>query len=198
MKRIDSKQEIAPLSSAVHELRFTIGQTQQQFAQTIKTAITTIARWETTRPPKGKWLIRLALTAQEHGLEELSSTFREAALKPFWKAMAFEPRSSEEAMAVNCLLKVMRARAFPDTAIQCGKAIKSLSGAYNEVIALHHDEVILADEPRDGKFHPYDLVAMPLSEIADLLKSRSSRNVNPELWPNVERTLTDMGEDEGE
>lgn len=47
------------LSVAVTELRKQLGQTQQQFAQTLDVTITTIARYETSRSPSGAVLIRL-------------------------------------------------------------------------------------------------------------------------------------------
>ncbi len=39
------------------------------------TAITTIARWETTRPPKGRWLARLVAEADRHNLADLAQFF---------------------------------------------------------------------------------------------------------------------------
>ena len=69
-----------PLSLALVELRSHLGETQQQFASRLGVAITTVARYETTNPPSGKVLERLAFISSENGLDELSTTFQRAAL----------------------------------------------------------------------------------------------------------------------
>ena len=53
------KEEPSRLSAAVTQLRQALGQTQQQFAQTLGTAVTSIARYETSRNPSGPILVRL-------------------------------------------------------------------------------------------------------------------------------------------
>lgn len=56
-----------PISGAVRELRNALGETQQQFANRMKTAIRTIARWETIQRPRGKVLgdfVRIANAAK--------------------------------------------------------------------------------------------------------------------------------------
>ena len=57
-------------STALVALRTAMGKTQQQFAvEVLKTAITTVARYETSHPPRGEVLLRLATIANEaaHG-----------------------------------------------------------------------------------------------------------------------------------
>jgi transcriptional regulator with XRE-family HTH domain len=61
---------------AVVELRNALGLTQQKFAGVLNTAVTTIARYETSHPPSGKALLRLAEIAHEKGLLDLSGQFR--------------------------------------------------------------------------------------------------------------------------
>jgi transcriptional regulator with XRE-family HTH domain len=63
------------LSKNVKELRLAMGLTQQQFAHKMHTAITTIARWETGRAPRGKSLLDLAKLAQEGSMPELAAKF---------------------------------------------------------------------------------------------------------------------------
>jgi hypothetical protein len=59
MKRNEKKRHAA--SNAVIALRNALGKTQQEFAvEVVKTAIGTVAVWETTRPPRGEALLRLA------------------------------------------------------------------------------------------------------------------------------------------
>src|ERR1019366_425037 len=55
-------------SAAVIALRKALGMTQQRFAvETLKTAITTVARYETSHPPRGPVLLRLAEIAEQSG-----------------------------------------------------------------------------------------------------------------------------------
>ena len=52
----------------VAALRKALGMTQQAFASHIKTAVTTVARWETNNPPpRGEALLKLAAVAQDTG-----------------------------------------------------------------------------------------------------------------------------------
>lgn len=51
--------------------------TQQQFAvEAVKTSVGTVAVWETTRPPRGDALLKLADVAWERGQPRLADEFR--------------------------------------------------------------------------------------------------------------------------
>lgn len=67
-----------PVSKALIDLRNALGETQQQFAVRIGASVTTIARYETFRPPHGKTLVQIADIAQQRGLDELASVFHQA------------------------------------------------------------------------------------------------------------------------
>jgi transcriptional regulator with XRE-family HTH domain len=67
-----------PISIAVRKLRQALGETQQQFAFRTQTAIRTIARYETTRPPKGKALVQFLELAKANGLREELELFHRA------------------------------------------------------------------------------------------------------------------------
>jgi transcriptional regulator with XRE-family HTH domain len=69
-----------PVSNAVRELRESLSQSQQQFSNTIGVAMNTVARWETTRPPKGKALNDLRELAIENKKTELAWIFGDALL----------------------------------------------------------------------------------------------------------------------
>lgn len=76
------------VSLAVIKLRTALGDSQQQFAARLGVAITTIARWETQRPPGGKVL---------HALERLARTHKENDLAmAFSRALALEMDSDLE------------------------------------------------------------------------------------------------------
>jgi transcriptional regulator with XRE-family HTH domain len=64
-------------SDALVALRKAMGKTQQTFAvEVLKTAITTIARYESSNPPpRGEVLLRLRDIAVQHGFHELASRF---------------------------------------------------------------------------------------------------------------------------
>jgi transcriptional regulator with XRE-family HTH domain len=62
---------------AIIELRKSLGKTQQSLAvDVLKTAVTTVARYETSHPPSGEALLRLANIAADHGKIELSEEFK--------------------------------------------------------------------------------------------------------------------------
>lgn len=63
---------------ALKKLRLGLKETQQTFANRMKTAITTIARYETSRPPRGRALVQLEKIARENGFEEYANVFRDA------------------------------------------------------------------------------------------------------------------------
>jgi hypothetical protein len=72
-------------SKAVIALRTALGKTQQEFAvEVVKTTIGTVAVWETTRPPRGDALIRLADVANENGYPAFAEEFRELYADEVW------------------------------------------------------------------------------------------------------------------
>jgi len=73
-----TKKTKNPLCDAVRKLRIALGESQQAFAYRMKTAIRTVARYETTTPPKGKALAELFWVAADTGNTELANVFRGA------------------------------------------------------------------------------------------------------------------------
>jgi transcriptional regulator with XRE-family HTH domain len=67
-----------PISVAVRKLREALGETQQQFAFRSRMAIRTIARYETSRPPKGKALLDFMRLAKASGRPVEFEVFRTA------------------------------------------------------------------------------------------------------------------------
>jgi transcriptional regulator with XRE-family HTH domain len=74
----ETKQQTSTVSEAVRKLRLAHGESQQAFAYRMKTAIRTIARYETIRPPKGKALSEFCRVAVEIGNQDLATVFRDA------------------------------------------------------------------------------------------------------------------------
>src|SRR4029078_7687539 len=67
-----------PVTRAVRELRQTLQESQQAFAYRMKSAVRTIARYETVRPPRGSVLAQLEGVALEAGRADLATVFRQA------------------------------------------------------------------------------------------------------------------------
>jgi transcriptional regulator with XRE-family HTH domain len=63
------------LTAAVKELRLAVGDTQQDFAQRLGLAISTVVRYERSRPPKGKALAQMAEVAESIGHAALAQKF---------------------------------------------------------------------------------------------------------------------------
>jgi transcriptional regulator with XRE-family HTH domain len=66
------------LKAAVRELRQHFGETQQQFASRLNSAVITVARWETTRPPSGPALEQLHTAALAANVTRCEQVFKEA------------------------------------------------------------------------------------------------------------------------
>lgn len=101
-----TSREKHPLSVALINLRKALGETQQQFAARLGTAITTVARYETSHPPSGAVLQKLALIALDAGLEDLEDLFaREAmAQTEFFVRM----NNAEEFAFCTAVLRILR------------------------------------------------------------------------------------------
>jgi len=89
-------------SEALIALRTAMGKTQAQFAvQVMDTAVTTIARWETSHPPQGDLLLRLGDIALQHGMSALRDVFRELYAIEVLRKLGFDlmtiPKTDAEA-----------------------------------------------------------------------------------------------------
>ena len=68
-----------------------MGKTQAQFAvQVVETAVTTVARWETSHPPQGDLLLRLGEIAQQQGMFDLRNVFRKLYAKEAVRKLGFD------------------------------------------------------------------------------------------------------------
>ena len=78
-------------SEALVTLRRAMGLSQQRFAvEVMKTAITTVARWETSHPPGPEVLLKLAAVAEKEKLFDLRDTFRRLFVEDQTDGMGFE------------------------------------------------------------------------------------------------------------
>ncbi len=115
------------VTDAVRMLRKGLGDTQQQFALRLRTALRTVARYETTRPPSGKTLAQLIAIARDSGFIEYAAIFNAALQEELGVtdtypadnrftlsnvAMDLRTNTEAEQVAVAALLAVLREREF--------------------------------------------------------------------------------------
>jgi transcriptional regulator with XRE-family HTH domain len=75
MSEIKHMNQNTGLSDAVRSLRKALNESQQAFAHRMNTAVKTIARYETVRPPRGSSLANLARIARDTGQDALADLF---------------------------------------------------------------------------------------------------------------------------
>src|SRR6202035_352602 len=102
-----------------------LGDTQHAFANRMKTAIRTVARWESIRPPSGVSLAQLEGLAAQQGLEDLASVFRAAIADELgsWDTSDFtsigiEPRTESEKLWVAAVLMTLRNSEFVENRVR--------------------------------------------------------------------------------
>src|SRR5258706_4598816 len=131
MRPREKTDDVGDLSKAVKLLRGSLGQTQQQFAHTLSTAITTVARWETGRAPKGLFLVRLAEVAAQNKLADLEKIFRDALAQELgtWDTsgfnLALEPKNDAERLHVAAVLAMLRNPQYSRSLPQLRKILSS-------------------------------------------------------------------------
>ena len=75
MKRSEKLGQAA--KRALISLRERMGTTQQAFAaEFLKSAVTTVARYETSNPPRGEVLLKLSDIARANGIADIADEFR--------------------------------------------------------------------------------------------------------------------------
>jgi transcriptional regulator with XRE-family HTH domain len=96
------------VTQAVRELRHALHESQQAFAYRMKTAIRTIARYETVRPPHGKVLAQLEAIALQNGRADLATVFRQTLVSELGSAEHLT--SPEERAWAQAICDVLRNR----------------------------------------------------------------------------------------
>jgi|ERR1019366_4031694 transcriptional regulator with XRE-family HTH domain len=74
----NTKRAVDPICRAVHKVRLAVGDTQQEFAGRLNMAISTVVRYELTRPPKGEVLVQFMKLAEANGRPDLAEQFWDA------------------------------------------------------------------------------------------------------------------------
>jgi transcriptional regulator with XRE-family HTH domain len=108
---------LMPINDLVRKLRLALGDSQQEFAQRLNSAIRTIARWESGQSPNHKAISQLERIARERGLIDLADGFRAVLSKRIGREFSAEtefdptmnvPTTREEHRLVDAFLQVLR------------------------------------------------------------------------------------------
>jgi hypothetical protein len=139
-----------------------MGKTQQTFAvEVMKTSIGTIARWETSDPPRSEVLDQLASIAYQHKLDEIGNVFLKARLEETKK------KWSETKAQFPDLVMIPKTDAEPEH----GYLFKRFNGRK----ALELANVILLLEPLVSAGYPEALKV--LSQASEVVKRANSENL---------------------
>lgn len=129
-----TSREKHPLSVALVALRKHLGETQQQFANRLGVAVTTVARYETSNPPRGPVLEKLMKIALDAEMEDVSRMFERAALAHTETYVRMQ--TLDELTMCTAVLAIMRREKYE-------KVWKRLYKLLRPVL----DEFIQRDEP---------------------------------------------------
>jgi len=106
----ENENQRDPISQAIRAVRLALGESQQAFAYRMKTAIRTIARYETTRAPRGAELAQFHRLAVEQGFREQADVFAKAMEQELEMRAESIPRTIEEQELLGLLFLLMRNR----------------------------------------------------------------------------------------
>jgi transcriptional regulator with XRE-family HTH domain len=105
-----NETQLDPVSQAIRAVRLALGESQQAFAYRMKTAIRTIARYETTRAPRGAELAQFHRLAVAQGFREQADVFAKAMEEELEMRAESIPRTLEEQELLGLLFLIMRNR----------------------------------------------------------------------------------------
>jgi hypothetical protein len=138
-------------------LRQALGESQQAFAYRMKTAVRTIARWETTRPPTGKTLNDLYRVAIESGEIGWARFFRNAIEDDL--GVVISPSGHQLTLDLELWLSRLES-ALADNHVKPGvrieHALKEVSRIRDEVSAWN-DRCVLRPEALPAEENPEPL-----------------------------------------
>jgi transcriptional regulator with XRE-family HTH domain len=141
-----------------------LGLTQQAFAQKMGVAITTIARYETGRPPRGSTLEIFAKLAEESGRSDLAGIFKHLlmldlglalgtefrrALRDYRKSFSVDEMARLEALLATTLLKIkMIQPCLSGEFALIGSEIQQHLGEISEMVArvMNQSPSVLPDQ----------------------------------------------------
>jgi transcriptional regulator with XRE-family HTH domain len=145
------------LSRAVRQLRQALGESQEQFARRLKTAVRTIARYEGERPPTGLVLARLKQLADTHDLPELAKAFQQAIenqlgdeyIHQLGESYVISLSKPEEIAPVRALVESLRNPVYQQIAAKATRVLAPLIEEFQKIseqrrVAARLTEALLA------------------------------------------------------
>lgn len=134
---------LMPIGELVRKLRLALGETQQDFAQRLQTAIRTVARWEAGHSPNNRAVAQLERVAREHGLADLADGFRAGLSKSIGTRLTLVaesdlklnlPGTREEKILVHSFLLALRNPHHAKLASSLKKSLKPISDVAEQMV----------------------------------------------------------------
>jgi len=120
-------------SRALTELRTSLGDSMQQFANRLHIALTTVGRYETSNPPpRGKALRRFYLLAKKHG---------HPSAKVFAAAMAQEKEQQFERRRMGDILGPLNVKAAGETLKEAVEAHEAQRKLMEQIVSVPQQEL---------------------------------------------------------
>lgn len=145
------------VSEGIRNLRIAIGDTQQQFANRLDLAMSTVVRYESSREPRGTELARFWRLAMEQRLPEYAEVFAKAMGEELEMRAERIPRTIEESLYVDLLFLLMRNRdklpgldkslaQVERVFFRCFKQIDESLQSGDDIVGLNEDDATLLRE----------------------------------------------------
>jgi transcriptional regulator with XRE-family HTH domain len=197
----DGERQSPTLTETVKALRLTLGDTQQQFAQRMGMAISTVVRYESTRAPRGEALAKLYRVALENGLSHIAAMFQAVVIGELG-----EPANQRLLLQTEGLLKELLKELEdekPEASQKVEAAIKGIKEARRLVEAMKRFAMTpaqLEDEANRNTWQPEQrldaLISEKLCQQPDLPRERAFLVVqqeHPQAFKRVMRARDSRG-----
>jgi transcriptional regulator with XRE-family HTH domain len=168
------------LMEAVRCLRQHFGDTQQQFASRMKTAVITIARWETSRAPSGPALEKLCAVAGKEGVSECERVFQDALAGNVEPAPARSgnrldfvfQNSREKALALALVTMLRDPEHYAESLRSIGPMLENCLDSFKTTFDVENidERIALAVVTLHGKGDPPERIATELGVGVEAIK----------------------------
>ena len=129
-------RETPTVPQAVRQLRIKLGDTQQQFAQRLGLAISTVVRYESTRSPRAGVLSKLYKVAVENELHDVAGMFNQAIVGEVTRGLATgqHPLTDDERAACSALVLMLRnSRHLPELSRPTQITLKNMTDGFRRI-----------------------------------------------------------------
>jgi transcriptional regulator with XRE-family HTH domain len=152
---MSTRKKRTPIQEAVRQLRQRLNLTQERLAQQLGVVLASVARWESSRPPKGYSLARLHMFAQRfEQTQDLSEIFFQAAEAERQSVISKLPRSvPEKALWQVATMARLRPEKMKEPYLA---ALRALLAAHANLLSMPWPEEAF-DEGLDWDITHYEL-----------------------------------------